>query len=58
VNVIQAALFNLDRKAGADRSADILRIVRCTIAGSSLTALQRTTLLSQLEKELLDAGLT
>ena len=56
MNIITHALATLDAKAGADRSAEAIRIARSVIAGSDIPALKRTTLLATLERELLEAG--
>jgi hypothetical protein len=56
VNIIDAALRDLDRKAGADRSAAAIRIARSVIAGSDIPAIKRSVLLATLEHELLKGG--
>lgn len=56
-SIIDHACRELDRKAGVDRSADAIRVALATIAGSSLSAPQRLSLLAALELAWAEAGL-
>jgi hypothetical protein len=58
MNIIEFAIAEQDRKAGADRSADAMRLTLATIAGSGLTSSQRLALICELELCWRDAGLT
>jgi hypothetical protein len=49
MNIIEFAIAEQDRKAGADRSADAMRLTLATIAGSGLTSSQRLALITELE---------
>jgi hypothetical protein len=49
MNIIEFAIAEQDRKAGADRSADAMRVTLATIAGSSIPSSQRLALITELE---------
>jgi hypothetical protein len=57
-SIIDWAIEQQNRKAGADRSADAMRLTLATIAGSGLTSSQRLALICELELCWRDAGLT
>jgi hypothetical protein len=58
VNIIDAALRDLDRKAGADRSADVMQAVREVIAAEeSIPPATRLELLRELDRRWKSAGL-
>jgi hypothetical protein len=48
-SIIDWAIEQQNRKAGADRSADVMRLTLATIAGSGLTSSQRLALITELE---------